>query len=343
MDKESNENISSANKKNNHGWIKFSILIGLIIIIVLSAWGYFYYRSIYPSTDDAYVNAHTIHISAQVSGKVDKVYVRNNQYVKQGQLLFTIDPAEFQYNVENAQAKLKVAIAQVQADEKAVIVDQANIEKAKAQEWVAKAKAGRIIPLVEMGNASKEEGDEVTGSLNEAEASLKASQAQLEQAKSALLLDKNQILSAKAQLDQAELTLSYTKIYAPVDSFVTNFDDIRHGTMINAGQNLFVLVADHQWWVDANYKETDMENIYPGQKATVELDMYPNAKINGIVQSISYGSGTVFSLLPPENATGNWVKVTQRFPVKVLIDEPLPKNVTLRVGQSATVTVDTKS
>ncbi|MCF6764362.1 HlyD family secretion protein [Thiotrichales bacterium 19S3-7] len=327
----------------NRSLTKFFVLLGIIIVVVIGCWGYFYYRSIYPSTDDAYVNAHAIHIAAEVSGKVDQVYVENNQYVKKGTLLFRIDPQAFQYKLENAQAKLQVAKAQVISDEKLIHVDIANVEKAQAQAWVAKMKANRIVELVKSGDASKEEGDEVVGSLKEANAQVRASQAQLAQAQSALDVAKTQVLSAKAEVDTAKLNLSYTKITAPADGYVTDFDAIRHGSMINEGQNLFVLVADKTWWIDANYKETDMQHIKPGQKATVEIDMYPGVKLKGIVQSISYGSGTVFSLLPPENATGNWVKVTQRFPVKVLLDEPIENHLALRVGASADVVVDTNS
>ncbi|TNF70109.1 MAG: HlyD family secretion protein [Gammaproteobacteria bacterium] len=345
MSDENTQNLADKDqaKKSNHSMMKFFILLGIIIIVVIGCWGYFYYRSIYPSTDDAYVNAHAIHIAAEVSGKVDQVYVENNQYVKKGTLLFKIDPQAFQYDLENAQAQLKVAQAQVISDEKLIHVDKANVEKAQAQAWVAKMKADRIVALVKSGDASKEEGDEVVGSLKEANAEVRASQAQLAQARSALDVAKTQVLSAQAQVDTAELNLSYTKIMAPADGYVTDFDNIRHGSMINEGQNLFVLVADTTWWVDANYKETDMERIKPGQKVTVEIDMYPGVKLHGIVQSISYGSGTVFSLLPPENATGNWVKVTQRFPVKVVLDEPIPKHLALRVGASANVVVDTRS
>lgn len=146
---------------------------------------------------------------------------------------------------------------------------------------------------------------------------------------------------AKATLEQAELDLRNTKIFATTNGTITNMS-LRAGNVVNANQPLFALISDEQFWVDANFKETELQNIHIGQKAEVIIDMYPNHKFNGVVESISGGSGTAFSLLPPQNATGNWIKITQRVPVKIRITNP-DLQFPLRIGTTATVTIDTKN
>jgi membrane fusion protein (multidrug efflux system) len=149
-----------------------------------------------------------------------------------------------------------------------------------------------------------------------------------------------QLRAAAAQLDKATLDRVRTHVLAPGSGWASNVR-LRPGTVVQAGTPVFAIIEDGQWWVDANFKETDLGRIKPGQKATIRLDMYPGLKLQGVVESISQGSGATFSVLPPENATGNWVKVTQRFPVRVKItSEPDPDR-PIRVGASADVTVDT--
>lgn len=146
---------------------------------------------------------------------------------------------------------------------------------------------------------------------------------------------------AKAMLEQANLNLSYTHILAPSSGWVTNVT-LRVGDMVPANQPLFVLISDHEFWADANFKETEMADIHPGQAASIMTDLYPNHPFRGVVESISGGAGAAFSLLPPQNATGNWVKVTQRIPVRIHILNPDPKY-PLRIGISSTVTVNLRS
>jgi membrane fusion protein, multidrug efflux system len=144
----------------------------------------------------------------------------------------------------------------------------------------------------------------------------------------------------KASFDEAKLNMQYTRVYAPTSGFITNMT-LRIGSVITINQPLFALVNDEEFWVDTNFKETELTNVRPGQNAIVKVDMYPKHIFHGVVASISSGSGAVFSLLPPQNATGNWVKITQRVPVKIRIVDP---NISypLRIGTTATVTVDTK-
>jgi len=149
-----------------------------------------------------------------------------------------------------------------------------------------------------------------------------------------------QLRAASAGLDKATHERVKTHVTAPGAGWVTNVN-LRPGSVVQAGTPAFAVIEDSNWWVDANFKETDLGRIKPGQKATISLDMYPGMTLDGVVESISAGSGATFSVLPPENATGNWVKVTQRFPVRVRITStPDPDN-PLRLGASATVTIDT--
>lgn len=266
---------------------KLKLILSITAVLALSITGFAYWRylEIYPSTDDAYIQAHIINIAPQISGRVQHVAVKNNDLVKQGQVLFIIDPKPYQLAVNKARAQLEL--------------DQKNAE--------------RLLTLSNEGRAAKAEGDE-------AKAKLEVS---------------------KANLAEAELNLQYTEVKAPAAGHITNLS-LREGDIVDAGKPLFALVESVGWWVDANYKETQLTRIHPGQKAKVEIDMYPGQVFEGVVDSISHGSGAAFSLLPPENATGNWVKVTQRFTVKVKLLNSDPER-PFRVGASATVTTNTKN
>lgn len=196
---------------------------------------------------------------------------------------------------------------------------QSTVEQIQAQVDTQSKDTARILPLVEHGQLPKSIGDDSQGQLDQYRAALKV---------------------AQAQLANAQINLLYTQIYAPNDGYVTNFV-LREGQVIQATSPQFALVENKNWWVDANFKETDLGRIKVGQKATIHIDIYPDVKFKGIVQGVSRGSGAVFSLLPPENATGNWVKVTQRFAVRVNFIDADPKY-PLRMGASGTVTVHTR-
>ena len=261
-------------------WIIFFILM---ILVAIGVTVYIIYSESYPSTDDSYVQAHIVNIAPQVSGPVSSVLVKNQQLVKKGQILFTIDPRPFQYAVENSQAALQLAQEQ----------------------------AKRILPLVKAGQVARSEGDTI--------------QAQIEE--------------SQAALEQAQYNLAQATITAPADGTLANFT-VRVGNSVMQGISLFALVEQNEFWVDANFKETDLKRIRVGQPATINVDMYPHYTFTGVVESLNPGSGTEFSLLPPENATGNWVKVTQRVPVRILITNPDPRY-PLLVGTSAVTRIDT--
>lgn len=275
------------------------ILLALVLLVFGGWFGYWIYSKHFVSTDDAYVNANQIQIAAQVNGQILQLNVNNNEFVKQGQILFEIDPAQYQEALQKAQAQLAM--------------DQAKLVDTELT-------TERTLKLVKEKLFSQQQGDDA--------------QAQLESAKALVKLD-------QANLSQAQLNLSYTEVTAPSNGWVTNMT-LQIGSIVNANQPLFTLISSDEFWVDANYEETDLANIRPGQSAVIKLDMYPNHEFKGVVDSISGGSGAAFSLLPPENATGNWVKITQRVPVKVIILDPDP-HYPLHIGTTATVTINTHS
>ena len=315
------------------------ILAVVIILCVVGFYGYIKYGEYYPATDDAYVNANVVHVAAQVSGKVDQVLVENNQYVKKGELLFTIDPKQYEYNLAKSKADYALYQQKAISSQDAIASAKAQLKEVEAKQFVATQKEKRYAALVKQGMASKQEGDEIKGSYEVANDEVKTAELTIHQQEAAYKVDQAQVASAKSEVDLAKLNLSYTKIYAATNGYIGKFST-RPGSMINVGDNLFVLIGDDSWWVDANYKETNMSRLKVGQSVSIQLSMYPDKELKGKVQSVSRGSGSVFSLLPPENATGNWVKVTQRFPVKITLTN-YKGSFPLRVGASATVEVDT--
>ena len=323
--------------------LTYKPLIALLICLVLGTMGYFYYhyKAYHPSTNDAYVQAHVIHIAPQIDGSVKQVLIKNHQAVKAGQLLIEIDPNPFEIALQKAQANLKNTEQEIASENSDIKSAQADVDQAKAVLINTEKNTQRILSLVKRKLAAPAQGDQATSDLS-------VSQAALAQAKSKLAAAKQQlgdsgeqnatIQAAKADLATAKLNLKYTKITAPCDGYIANFST-RPGDQLTAYNTIFALVDTQHWWANANYKETQIEHIRAGQTATITTDLYPHHPFTGTVESISIGTGNSFSLLPPENASGNWVKVTQRFPVKILISQdqsPFP----LRLGASANVTVN---
>lgn len=322
--------------------IKKHLVISIVTILSLVmgfSWIYGLFRV---STDDAYVNANIVQISPQVTGRITNLYVSNNQYVKKGDPLFDIDPETYQIAVDKAKAQLAITRQTVDQLSAAVTAAAAEVAVREAEYRAAKSTNDRTATLVKRNVLSKQSGDNAIANDQSAFATLQAAQANLAQAQSNLGKpgDENeQVRLAKANLNDAELKLAYTHVVAPSDGMIANLSSTP-GTVIEANQPVFALINSGDFWVDANLKETDLKNIKPGQKADIQVDMYPGRVFKGEVVSISGGSGTAFSLLPPQNATGNWVKVTQRVPVRVRfvhVNDRYP----LRIGTSATVKIHT--
>ncbi|CAM4375401.1 MAG: Colistin resistance protein EmrA [Legionellaceae bacterium] len=321
--------------------ISFIIFFLLLLSVVAI---YYFYNKKYPSTDNAYVQANTIYIASRVPGPILNLKIANYEKVKKDQLLFQIDPIPYQLAFDKENANLHLTEQRIAANKAALETSEAVIKQRQAELALSKKNAYRIITLVKQGQLSPATRDDAQSKLAVAQASLVAAQHQYEQFKNQLgdMGEHNADLqTAKAALREAALNLSYTQIKAPANGLIINFN-LRAGSMITSEQPLFALIENKGWWIDANFKETELENIREGQKAKIKIDIYPKKIFQGRVIAISQGSGAAFSIFPPENATGNWIKITQRFPVKIIITNPDP-HYPLRVGASCEVTIDTTS
>lgn len=320
---------------------KFGILArGALLIAIVSGgvmW-YFNYSSEYPSTDNAYVNANLVNVAPKVSGYVEDILVKNNQFVHKGDVLFRIAPTDYSVQLDQQQQGLQYAIQQANNAKAQINTAVAGVDSAKVNYDNALAQVQRYQEMNKLNAAS-------TQNLQTYQTQFAQAKAQLVQAQSTLAQDKILVEAANAQVKQAEAQVAnaknnvgYTDIVASVNGFVSNMY-LTKGQYVAVGQQVFGLVDNDSWWIDANFKETDLERVKESQPVEIKLDMYSHSKYKGTVQSLSYASGTTFSLLPPQNATGNWVKVTQRFTIRIKVENN-PK-FPLRVGASADVQIDT--
>jgi len=319
---------------------KWAALVVVVGAAAFFGWRYWQHSERYVTTNDAYVNANVVQIAAQVSGPVERVYVVNQQHVRAGDPLIEIDPRSFQIALDQAQANLALTRQQVAEQSAAVKAARAQLAQRQAEYRNAQWNDRHTHALISQGYVSAQSGQATHEQAVSAAAAVKAAQASLAQAQSALGtagLENAAMRAAQARVAAAELDLQRTRILAPTAGTVANLT-LRPGAPVQSGQPLFSVVSSGEFWVDANVKETQLGRIHPGQHATVTLDMYPGHPFKGEVESLSGGAGTAFSLLPPENATGNWVKVTQRVAVRVRIVDPDPKH-PLRIGTTATVAI----
>ncbi len=320
--------------------------ISLIAIatLALAGGGYAYWRhsARYPSTDDAYVNANSVRIAPLVSGRVTQVYVRNQQHVKQGAPLFDIDAAPYALTLRETEARLALAKQEAASGVGEVRASDAEVRNRQALLANARSIAARNQRLVAQGFLSHQAGDDTAAAVKSAAAELAAAEAKASQARESLgkVGSQNEhVREATASVEKAQLDLAHTHVTAACDGSVAELS-LHAGDTVNANTPLFALICEKEYWVDANFKETQLERIRPGQSATITVDMYPKKQFPARVDNIGGATGAAFSLLPPQNATGNWVKVTQRIPVRVVVTQPDP-NFPLRVGASAKVTVNT--
>jgi membrane fusion protein (multidrug efflux system) len=324
--------------------IRWAIVVLVIAAAAIFGWRYWRTSQLSVGTDDAYINAHRVDVAAQVSGPVTRVFISENQAVKAGQPLFDIDPRPFELALARAQAQLQLATQSVSQQSAAVSAAEAQVVQRRAELRNAQDNDARTRQLMSRGFLSAQGGETARTQLATARAALDAALANLEQARSALGKtgsDNASVQAATAAVEQAKLDLEHTHVLAPHDGVVSNLT-LRPGDVVQPGAPLFVVINNQEYWVDANFKETELKRIRSGERATIEVDMYPGRVFHGVVESLSGGSGTAFSLLPPQNATGNWVKVTQRVPVRVRVIDPDPRY-PLRIGTTATVKVDVRN
>ncbi len=310
------------------------VLILAAAALALSAAYYLKFVEPYESTDDAFLEGYVAFVGPRVSGLVVKLLVTDNQRVKQGYLLTEIDPRDYQVLVDQANADLAAAEGRVRQAEAQIAVDQAKAEQQKAavvaaQPVAERAAADRLrYESVQTRAVSRAQLDLAKAQASTTAAEVEVARHQAEAAAAQVELDRATVETARAQvrqarerLAQAQLQLSYTRVVAPRDGRVTR-RTVEQGAYVQTGQALLALVPD-DIWVVANFKETQLERMRPGQPVLIRVDAYPQREFKGRVESLQAGSGARFSLLPPENAVGNYVKVVQRVPVKIVFDEPI--------------------
>lgn len=321
---------------------KIFALATVIAAGALGIWAYQSYAARYPSTEDAYVDADIVRVAPRVTGRIATLTVANHQHVSDGELLFTIDPAPFQFARQQAEAQLALARREVAQAKAAVASAEAEVNNRQVLLDNARAKLQRARRLTKQNYISDESVTNAEADYQSAVANVQVAQAKLEEARRQLGKPgdgNDRIVQATAQLQQAQWALDNTQVSAACAGQISKLT-LQPGNVVSADKDVFVLVCSNRYWVDANYKETQMERIRAGEPADISIDMYPDHAFHGVVENISAAAGSVFSLLPPQNANGNWVKVTQRIPVRIRIDD-LDPAFPLLVGASSTVTIDT--
>jgi membrane fusion protein, multidrug efflux system len=322
------------------------LVAGPVVAVVLAA--YFYVSGgRHEKTEDAYVMAARTAISANVPGRVVELAVHDNQAVRRGDLLYRLDDTPFRIYVEEAQAQLAAATLQIESLKATYLQRQSDLASARETLAYQQSELERQKRLIASGIASQAQVDRATHSLDEARARVAGVQHEITGAIAQLGGDPNiepskhpSVLQAQAALDRARLNLSYTTITAPSDGVVTRVEQLQVGNYVAASTPVFALVSTHDMWLEANFKEDQLGHMRAGQTARIKIDSYPGKIFTGRVVSVSPGTGSQFSMLPPENATGNWVKVVQRLPVRVELDEH-DAAYPLHAGLSAVVDVDT--
>jgi membrane fusion protein (multidrug efflux system) len=337
----------------------FVMVVGLIVVGLLLVGGIYYWLSTrnLESTDDAYTDGRAISIAPQVAGVVVSLDVTDNQFVKRGQPLIHIDPRQYQIDREQAEGALVTARQQYAGQQFGLEIarknfpaqlEQAQAQLANAQANLAKAQADydrqRSLPKLA---TTQQDIDASTSAFKQAQAQVMLAEAQVEQnspvtqrigetdAQVGQL--KGQVEQAQARLDQANLNLSWAVVTAPQDGWITK-RNVEQGNYVAPGQQIFSIVAP-EVWITANFKESQLSDMRKGQPVRIRIDAYPKLDLRGHVESIQLGSGSKFTAFPPENATGNFVKVVQRVPVKIVIDSGLDPNIPLPLGISAEPTV----
>ncbi|TPK93110.1 HlyD family secretion protein [Mesorhizobium sp. B2-4-12] len=334
-----------APKKRRMG--RFFLMFALPAALVIGGGYVWVTGGRYQETENANLQQAKVSIASDTAGRIVQVAISDNQMVKQGDLLFAIDPEP--YRIALAQADAAVAAARLNVEQLRAAYSQAMAQEKSASSEVdyAQSQYGRAADLAQKGINAKSSLDQARNDLDKAKQQLAVAQQGIISAKAALggnpdiETDKHPtVMSALAARDKAAYDLAQTTVKAPADGVISQASSFKVGQFVGSGTPLFSLVETGDTWIDANFKETQLTNMKPGQKAEIVVDTYPGRTFEATVKAIGAGTGAEFSLLPAQNATGNWVKVTQRIPVRLELTDPDAK-MALRTGMSVSVTVDT--
>lgn len=322
------------------------ILFAAGLLVALGAALYFYlFGGRYVSTDNAYVKANMVSVSTDVSGKVDRIYVHENQAVKAGDSLFRIDPAPYQVAVQEAEAGLAQTRLQIEALKATYAQKQAVLRSAQADLRFRQTDYQRSKALQSLGASSRSTLDAATNALEVAQSAINSAQQEIGEVRAQLagnpaiaVADHPSYKNALAALDKARLDLQRTEVRAPIDGIASKVPEV--GGYVLPGLIVLSVVDAAGPWIEANLKESQLENVRPGQKVEIDVDSYSHTTWHGVVGSIGQATGSEFSLLPPQNASGNWVKVVQRVPVRIRIEHQSGEP-PLRAGMSTEIEIDT--
>jgi membrane fusion protein (multidrug efflux system) len=334
-------------------WLLPAVALVLVLAVIGITLYYFKFIAPYESTDDAFIEGHVTYVSPRVSGPVIRLLVRDNQEVKAGDLLFEIDPRDYetklnqakadaaaaQSHVEEAKAQITVAEATAQQRNAAVAAAEAEANRAQADLKRYQTAEARAVSRSQL-DLAETQARSAAANLEVARSFAKAAAAQVELSRANAATAAAQTKQAEAAQEQAALNLSYTKVTAPKDGRVTR-RTVEQGAYVETGQPMLGIVPEDVWVV-ANFKETQLTHMRPGQPVSIHIDAYPGREFKGKVDSLQAGTGARFSLLPPENAVGNYVKVVQRIPVKIVFDGPMDPNLDIAPGMSVEPKVTVK-
>lgn len=340
------ETLAVPQKKKSRG-LRFFLMVSVPLVLVAAGGYYWVIGGRFEETENANLQQATLSIAANVPGRIVEVNVADNKPVKKGDVLFAVDPEP--YKIALAQADAAVANARLSVEQLRSAYRQAQAKQLSASSEVtyAQSQYDRAVDLVKKGINPQSTLDQARNDLDKAKQDLSVAVQGIDSAKAALdgnpaiVTDQHPtVLAALAARDKAAFDLSQATVKAPDDGVAYKAASFRVGQYVGVGTPLFALVETGDTWIDANFKETQLTRMKPGQKAEIVLDTYPDKTFEATVQAIGAGTGAQFSLLPAQNATGNWVKVTQRIPVRLQLDNE-DADLALRAGMSASVTVDT--